>query len=152
MLRRILLFTGYVLFSGTGILASDLELTGRVECRAKDETLNLSFPCPPGSELVFRTEDGRRFSLSEKDPRKAIFEDGRVRNELLRITARQDEEGRLALLLVHTLKNGRMYLPHYFCQVCNITAFAPGPCWCCQAEFEFREKEIEAPASGHRRP
>ena len=145
MLRRILSVTGYLLLICTGVQASDLRMTGRVECRMGDETVDLTFPCPGASQLVFRSEDGRRFFLSDKDPRKAIFEDGRVRNELLRITVRQDEEGRLALLLVHTLKNGRIYLPHYFCQVCNITAYAPGPCWCCQAEFEFREKETEEP-------
>ena len=93
MLRRILSVTGYLLLICTGVQASDLRMTGRVECRMGDETVDLTFPCPGRSQLVFRSEDGRRFFLSDKDPRKAIFEDGRIRNELLRITARQDEEG-----------------------------------------------------------
>jgi len=42
------------------------------------------------------------------------------------------------------VKDGALHHLHYRCDVCNITTYAPGPCWCCGAPFELRE----GPAGG----
>ena len=31
-------------------------------------------------------------------------------------------------------KNGKLQMITYWCDVCSIRSYEPGPCWCCQAE------------------
>jgi hypothetical protein len=35
---------------------------------------------------------------------------------------------------IHVLKDGKRLLVTYWCDVCSIRQYEPGPCWCCQRE------------------
>ena len=50
------------------------------------------------------------------------------------------EDGLGNLLRLHTIQDGEAIEPYYFCFTCNITSHLPGPCRCCQQEFEFKER------------
>jgi hypothetical protein len=40
---------------------------------------------------------------------------------------------------VQSIREGKLYDIYYFCELCNVRAYAPGPCPCCRNELEFRE-------------
>jgi hypothetical protein len=83
--------------------------------------------------------DGTFYNFLHEDPSAAIFTDPRVRGRELLITARPHPENRLEIIQVQSIHDGKLYDIFYFCEVCNITAYAPGPCTCCRQDFEFRE-------------
>ena len=35
---------------------------------------------------------------------------------------------------LHVIKDGKRFLVTYWCDVCSIRQYEPGPCWCCQRE------------------
>ncbi len=72
-----------------------------------------------------------------------MFTDERIRRNELQITARLISDHQMEIIKVQVAKEERLYDVHYYCEVCSITAYAPGPCACCGEEMEF----IETPAS-----
>lgn len=87
--------------------------------------------------LVDRDAKLHNFALA--DTGTAIFTDVRVRQRELQVTARLDSKNQLEVIRVQSIKEGKLYNLYYFCEICNITAYAPGPCPCCGKELEFRE-------------
>lgn len=83
--------------------------------------------------------DGRRYKFLSTDSSTAMFTDPRVRQRELQITAKLLTDDRLEIVTVQSIRDGKLYDIYYFCELCNITAYAPGPCVCCRQELEFRE-------------
>lgn len=83
--------------------------------------------------------DGKRYKFLSSDSSTAMFADSRVRQRELQITAKLLLENNLEIVTVQSIRDGRLYDIYYFCELCNITAYAPGPCVCCRQELEFRE-------------
>jgi hypothetical protein len=83
--------------------------------------------------------DGKRYTFLSSDSSTAMFADSRVRQRELQITAKLLPNDRLEIVTVQSIKGGKLYDIYYFCELCNITAYAPGPCVCCRQELEFRE-------------
>lgn len=83
--------------------------------------------------------DGKRYKFLSSDSSTAMFADSRVRQRELQITAKLLPDDRLEIVTVQSIREGKLYDIHYFCELCNITAYAPGPCVCCRQELEFRE-------------
>jgi hypothetical protein len=48
----------------------------------------------------------------------------------------------------YSFKDGKKFAVDYWCTVCAITTFEPGPCPCCQDEIELRERPVEIVKSG----
>jgi hypothetical protein len=46
------------------------------------------------------------------------------------------------LIDTYSFKDGKKYAVDYWCTVCAITTFEPGPCPCCQDEIELRERPV----------
>src|SRR5579863_2588579 len=46
---------------------------------------------------------------------------------------------------IHVLKDGKRFMITYWCDVCSIRQYEPGPCWCCQREtaLDLREDSSE---------
>jgi rubrerythrin len=87
----------------------------------------------------FATKDGKLIKFMPADAMAAMFTDLRVRQRELQITARLRAADQLELIKVQSVKEGKVYDIFYFCEVCNIKAYAPGLCPCCRNELEFRE-------------
>jgi hypothetical protein len=85
-----------------------------------------------------RTED-KLYQFLPEDPRTEIFSDPRVRERTLRVTGRLKDGDRIEITAVQSIRDGQPHDLYYRCEVCNITAYAGGPCACCQADLEFRE-------------
>ncbi len=43
----------------------------------------------------------------------------------------------------YSFKDAKKYAVDYWCTVCAITTFEPGPCPCCQDEIELRERPVD---------
>ncbi|MFY9610262.1 MAG: hypothetical protein WAU45_16815 [Blastocatellia bacterium] len=83
--------------------------------------------------------DGKRYTFLSSDSSTAVFADSRVRQRELQITAKLLPNDKLEIVTVQSIREGKLYDIYYFCELCNITAHAPGPCVCCRQELEFRE-------------
>jgi hypothetical protein len=46
---------------------------------------------------------------------------------------------------LHVLKDGKRFLVTYWCDVCSIRQYEPGPCMCCQRETHLDLRELDAP-------
>jgi len=99
----------------------------------------------PSHRFGFDTSDGKFYLFLRSDSATAMFFDPRVCQRELQITARLDAEGQLEIIKVHSIHQGRLYDIYYFCEICNITAYAPGPCHCCRQEFELKETPVPEP-------
>ena len=87
----------------------------------------------------FAGKDGRLYKFSATDTMTAMFSDPRVRQRQLQVTARLRAVDQLEVIKVQSIKEGKLYDIFYFCEVCNIRAYAPGLCPCCRNDLEFRE-------------
>ena len=83
--------------------------------------------------------DGKRYRFLSTDSSTAMFTDARVRQRDLQITAKLLPGDKLEIVTVQSIREGKLYDIYYFCELCNVRAYAPGPCPCCRAELEFRE-------------
>jgi len=90
-------------------------------------------------KFSFHSSDGHNYSFVSDDALTAMFTDHRVRQRELQVTAWQRQNGELELVAVRSIKGGKLYDIYYYCDICNITAYAPGPCPCCRRELEFKE-------------
>jgi hypothetical protein len=98
-------------------------------------------------------EDARRFALvdadgrlrlfAENDELARIFEDPRVREKDLLVRARETAAHALEIIKVFSVRGGRINDLRYYCDVCHINAYVPGPCPCCGRQMELVEEDPE---------
>jgi hypothetical protein len=119
-------------------------IRGRAVCLdASGHRLEGLFDCnDPSARFALVDRDAKLYNFAPADLSTAIFTDGRVRQRELQVTARLDPKSQLEIIRVQSVKEGRLYNLYYFCEICNITAYAPGPCPCCGNELEFRETPV----------
>jgi hypothetical protein len=126
-----------------GLAGREIAIEGRVICVDSGRT---EIPCASeAQDFALRTERGELFFFDRNDAKSPMFQDPRVRERTLHVKAWTRDDDYLDIIKVFSRKNGRLHDLHYYCSVCSITAFAGGPCWCCQQEFEFREVPIADP-------
>ncbi len=117
-------------------------LRGRVACLDESgHRLNAEHDSKQASrnyELL--TSEGKRYKFSADDLIVPIFTESRVRRMELQITALLHKNNLLELIKVLAIKDGKLYDIYYFCDLCNITAYGPGPCSCCFEPLVFIEK------------
>ncbi|HXG64069.1 MAG TPA: hypothetical protein VNO70_03115, partial [Blastocatellia bacterium] len=126
-----------------------ITLRGRAVCLDEnDKPLNSHHDCNHSSaRFGFVTAEGKLYTFLPEDALTAMFTDRRVRERELQIGALLRANDQLELVKLQSVKDGKLYDLYFFCEVCNITAYGPGPCSCCYEELEF--KEIPASASSH---
>lgn len=99
--------------------------------------------CPSSARRFgFRTLQGRLYLFRPEDPFTRMFTDPEVRRRQLEIKAWEQGEGELEIINLYSVRQGQRYELFYFCEVCNIKAFEPGPCYCCRDDFELREQPL----------
>ena len=125
---------------------AELEVEGRAVCLRDGEPASPD-GCSFGDPFAIQAADGTLHRLDPADPRVEILTDERVTAHPVR-AALWVEDGVGKILRLYTIQDGEAIEPYYFCFTCNITSHIPGPCWCCQQEFEFKER----PAPGADQP
>ncbi len=96
---------------------------------------------PPGTLrycTIVRTAQSEALFVDERFSKHTLILSGRIFPEtaLLEVSGWQWERG------------GRIYEVYYWCDVCAIRGFDPGPCACCQAPVVLREAEVRGAKNG----
>lgn len=101
----------------------------------------------PDGRPAVRTADGRLIFLDGDKSTVGVLKDARVIGmdfeALGHFTAPDQftiEPIHKRAMFVH--KDGKRLMVTYWCDVCGIRSYTPGPCWCCQQEtaLDLREK------------
>lgn len=130
-------------------------VSGRAVC-LRDGEPGPVHDCSFGEEFGIEASDGTIHRLDPTDLRVEILTDERVNRHPLEVALWQ-EDGLGKIIRLYTIQDGETIEPYYFCFTCNITSHLPGPCWCCQEDFDFMERPAhpstdKAPAPSGERP
>ncbi len=149
-IRSSLFWTALWLAGGTAALAlatpedqaPRVSVRGELHCvdrQGRAEPVSASCTAD-GRRWALKSDDGRLHFFSQSDPRAGIFEDPLVWPRRLQIIGIPLPDRFLEIIHLHSVEEEGLHKIFYRCDVCNITAYAPGPCWCCRDDFEFREE------------
>jgi hypothetical protein len=113
-------------------------LRGRLVCFENGKRVD---PVADSPDVRYALQDaqGKLYPFSRSDDGAAMFVDPRVRRLDLQVTVQTASENEFQVIKVQSIHNGKLYDIYYFCELCNIKAYAPGLCPCCRNEMEFRE-------------
>ena len=94
--------------------------------------------------LVLVTESGEVHPLVKDLRSRGFFMDKRLRDRTMELHVHKYAGLPFVRLIdVYSLKDGKKYKVDYWCTVCAISTFQPGPCPCCQDEIGLRERPVE---------
>jgi hypothetical protein len=91
--------------------------------------------------LVLQGDDGKLYPLVKDIGSRMFFKDAKLHNRPMRLLAYQvPNSDLLQVISVKSIVKGTLHEPFYWCDICTIKRYEPGPCDCCGAPFEFREE------------
>jgi len=100
----------------------------------------------PGSPAVVETADRRQITLEGDASTSKVLADQRLNGYEVEARGRFTAPDHFLIDPFHThglmaRQDGKLKLITYYCSVCNIRAYTPGPCVCCQREttLELRD-------------
>ena len=100
----------------------------------------------PGSPAVVETADRRQITLEGDASTSKVLADQRLNGYEVAARGRFTAPDHFLIDPFHThglmaRQDGKLKLITYYCSVCNIRAYTPGPCVCCQREttLELRD-------------
>ena len=129
------------LLAHSGPAASEdrnLVVSGRLVCLGANLEETSCEDAP--ARLALRADTGRLHALSAGDLADTLLQEKRLRTRQFRLTLRSLDGGNtFQIVKTQLIRDGKVYDFHYFCEICNITTYAPGPCMCCRAPTEYRE-------------
>ncbi len=127
--------------------ARTVSLRGRIVCLTEelDKRFNVLPDCDNRHHVYsLKTGDGKIHPLLPTDSAAAVWMDERFRQRELQITARAfPDTDHVEVIKLQSLLSGKLHDLYYYCDVCAITTFKPGPCECCQDPVVFTEKPAE---------
>ncbi len=91
------------------------------------------------NQPAIETADHKIIQLDGDDPTRGVIRDKRLNGAEMEIKGHFTGPDRFAIDPIHThailvRKDGHLKLVTYWCDVCSIRTYSPGPCWCCQRE------------------
>ena len=119
-----------------------LSVSLAVACLAqppKPDTVRGTLMQRPGKPPAIETADHRVISLDGAGPTKGVLTDERLAGFDLEAKGRFTAPNQFLVDPIHTKamfvhKDGHVKVITYWCDVCSIRTYTPGPCWCCQKE------------------
>jgi len=93
----------------------------------------------PGGTSVIETADHRQIAVAGDAATRGVITDKRLDGVEIQARGHFTAPGHFLIDPIHTKailvhKDGRLKLVTYWCDVCSIRTYSPGPCWCCQKE------------------
>ena len=117
---------------------NNLVVSGRLVCLGPD--LQETSCEGAGTRLALRAAAGQRYPLAAGEAANTLLQEKRLKTREFRLTLRTLDGGKtFHIVKSQLIRAGTVYDFHYFCEICNITTYAPGPCMCCRAPTEYRE-------------
>lgn len=85
--------------------------------------------------------DGKEIRLISNDEYlPLIMADERLASRTIRLEGQWKEKDRVfEVQHLHTVKQGKEFRVLYYCSVCDLWSFKPGPCVCCTKLLDLRE-------------
>jgi hypothetical protein len=113
-------------------LAADADIHQTVTVRGK-------LIVPENGPAVLETSDHQRVQLDGDNPTKKVLGDGRLNGFEVQARGHFTASGQFTIDPMHTHgfmvdRGGHLKMVTYWCEVCSIRAYTPGPCVCCQQE------------------
>jgi hypothetical protein len=100
----------------------------------------------PSGHPALRTKDGRLIALAGDPSTVGALKDTRLAGTDFEALGHFTAPGEFTVdpiykraMFVH--KDGKRLMVTYWCDVCGIRSYTPGPCWCCQQETELDLRE-----------
>ena len=134
-------FVALALLAHSGLATSgdkNLVVNGHLVCLGADLKETSCEDTP--TRLALKVDAERLFPLAAGDLADTLLQEKRLRTRQFRLTLRSLDGGKtFQIVKTQLIRAGKVYDFHYFCEICNITTYAPGPCMCCRAPTEYRE-------------
>jgi len=101
----------------------------------------------PDGRPALRTKAGRLIFLEGDKATVGVLRDTRLKDSNFEAVGHFTAPDQFTIdpiykraLFVH--KDGKRLMVTYWCDVCGIRSYTPGPCWCCQQDtaLDLREK------------
>jgi hypothetical protein len=94
--------------------------------------------------LALETDDGTLIPLVDDLRTRAFRKDPRLREIDVRLRVRRYRATpAVQILTIYERAEDGIYEVDYWCDVCSIPMFEPGPCACCQQDNRLRRQRIE---------
>ncbi len=120
----------------------NLVASGRLACLGANLKETSCQDAP--ARLALKADTGQLHVLAAGDAADTLLREKRLRTRQFRLTLRSLDGGKtFQIVKTRLIRAGKVYDFHYFCEICNITTYAPGPCMCCRAPTEYREAPAE---------
>jgi hypothetical protein len=120
----------------------NLVVSGRLVCLGADLKEASCEDAP--ARLALESDTGRLHALAAGDAANTLLQEKRLQTRQFRLTLRSLDGGKtFQIVKTQLIRGGKVYDFHYFCEICNITTYTPGPCMCCRAPTEYREAPAE---------
>lgn len=99
-----------------------------------------------GGTLV--TPEGKKITLDGDESAQRVYQDERLEGVDFEVVG-EFKDGKFVAQPIHlrpmwAYRNGERLMVTYWCWVCFIRTYAPGPCWCCQDPFVLDYKDPSA--------
>jgi hypothetical protein len=114
---------------------------GLVSAATAPETVTLSgrLIVAPGKPTTIQTADHQAIQVDGDDPTRKVLGDQRLNGFQVQAKGHFTAPGHFLIDPMHTRallvrKDGSLKMITYWCDVCSIRAYTPGPCVCCQQE------------------
>jgi hypothetical protein len=103
------------------------------------ETLHGKLDLHEGQPPILETAGHRKIALDGDETTRAVLGDLRVNGFEVEVRGHFTSPGNFLIDASHThsllvRRDGHLKLITYWCDVCSIRAYTPGPCRCCQRE------------------
>lgn len=101
-----------------------------------------------GAPAVLEIAPNQSIELDGDAPTRKVLHDERVSSMQAQVTGHYtarakfliDPQHKRALLV---RKDGKLKMITYWCEVCGIRAYTPGPCVCCQGETDLDLRDLD---------
>jgi hypothetical protein len=104
-----------------------------------------------GKPATVETSDGKTVQLDGDDSTLKLLADSRLNGFEIQAKGKFTAPGRFTVNPIHTRallvqEKGRLKMVTYWCDICSIRSFTPGPCACCQREttLDLRDPDHQA--------
>ena len=121
------------------VAAGCLSAADKANTGAKAETVRGKLVVRAGQPSWLETDDHRLIALDGDQPTRKVIHDPRVNGFQVNATGHFTAPDKFLIDPQHThalmvRESGVLKMITYWCDVCFIRAYAPGPCVCCQRE------------------
>jgi hypothetical protein len=114
----------------------------------KSETVRGKLVVGSGVAPVLETAGHQRIALDGDAPTRKVLHDPRVNGFQVEARGHYTAPGKFLIDPQHTralvvMDGGKPKMITYWCDVCSIRAYTPGPCVCCQKDTDLDLRDID---------